>query len=60
METVWTAGDYVRFYWPTLNVHVLKALYITPHGFVHEPPVLMVRAQTIKCHFYSECPTNDT
>ena len=45
----------VCFYWSTINVHELQAL-IGRHGFVHEPPVPMVRAQTIKCHF--KCQTN--
>ena len=31
---------------------------IGPHRFVHEPPVAMVRLQTIKCHFVRECRTN--
>ena len=49
----------VRFYWPTVNIHELWALITHwPTLVVHEPPLAMVRAQTIKCDFVRECQTN--
>ena len=37
-----------------------RHLSIGPHRIVHEPPVPMVCAQTIKRLFHRECPTDES